>query len=90
MDNGDRHAPPRRVADVTARVAIDPNVRLRGNQTYSGLEDVEGPVTVGDAVLVYEPECGLRGPGRVTEVDLRLGLIYLSVDWSSCYIEKPA
>jgi predicted RNA-binding protein len=47
------------------RVEIDLNVRARGNWTFSGLEDADGPVEVGDIVEVYEAESGLVGPGRV-------------------------
>lgn len=65
------------------RVAIDPNVRVRGNGTYAGFEDVSGPITVGDHVEVYEAESNLVGQGRVTEIDVKRELVYLSVDWSS-------
>ncbi len=46
------------------RVAIDPNVRVRGNSTYAGFEDVDGPISVGEEVEVYEAEAGLTGIGR--------------------------
>lgn len=71
------------VAAPQTRVAIDPNVRVRGNGTYAGFEDVDGPMAVGEDVQVYEPESGLVGKGRVTEIDRERELIYLSVDWSS-------
>jgi hypothetical protein len=64
-------------------IAIDPNVRIRGNATYAGFEDVEGPMAVGEQVEVYEAESGLTGEGRVTEIDADRKLVYLSVDWSS-------
>lgn len=64
------------------RVAIDLNVRTRGNGTFSGLEDVTGPLAVGMSVQVYEPETGLSGPGRVTDIDLDRQLVYLAVDWA--------
>lgn len=54
------------------RVEVDLNVRVRGNQTYAGFEDVQpgsvtyarasradGPVSVGDAVHVVEPFEGI-------------------------------
>ncbi len=66
---------------MTARVAIDLNVRVRGDQTYAGLEDVQGTVVVGGHVEVYEPESGLTGPAEVTEVDRERRLVYLAVDW---------
>ncbi len=69
--------------EPTTRVAIDPNVRVRGNGTYVGFEDVSGPIAVGDQVEVYEAESGLVGEGRVTEIDGERELVYLSVDWSS-------
>jgi hypothetical protein len=71
------------MAAPKTRVAIDPNVRVRGNGTYAGFEDVEGPVAPNEAVEVYEAESGLTGQGRVTDIDVNGELIYLSVDWSS-------
>lgn len=69
--------------ELRARVAIDPNVRLRGNGTYAGFADVSGPIAVGDRVEVYEAESNLAGQGSVTEIDAQRELAYLSVDWSS-------
>jgi len=66
---------------MTARIAIDLNVRVRGNQTYAGLEDVQGDIAAGSTVEVYEPESGLAGPAEVVEVDLEKQLVYLAVDW---------
>lgn len=77
------------VTTPQTRVAIDPNVRVRGNGTYAGFEDVDGPMAVGDDVQVYEPESGLVGEGRVTEIDRDRELIYLSVDWSTLTDEEP-
>ena len=65
------------------RIEIDLNVRVRGNWTFSGLEDADGPVVVGDIVEVYERESGLAGPGRVEDVDEAARLIYLSGDWGT-------
>jgi hypothetical protein len=72
------------------RVAIDPNVRVRGNGTYAGFEDLDGPVSVGEEVEVYEAESGLTGTGRVTEIDGGRELVYLSVDWSDMTCEDAA
>jgi hypothetical protein len=74
---------PTYVPATKTRIAIDPNVRVRGNATYAGFEDVEGPMAVGEQVEVYEAESGLTGEGRVTEIDAERKLVYLSVDWSS-------
>jgi len=74
---------------VTTRVSIDPNVRVRANGTYAGLEDVSGPLAVGDAVEVYELEANIVGSGRVTEIDLEKQLVYLSVDWASLREAEP-
>jgi hypothetical protein len=63
-------------------VEIDPNVRVRGNGTYAGLEDVIGPIKVGGEVTVRESEAGVLGVGRVTQIDTERQLVYLSVDWS--------
>lgn len=65
------------------RVRIDLNVRVRGGQTFAGLEDADGPVAPGDAVEVYEPEPGVAGPGTITDVDSGHGLIYIAVDRAS-------
>lgn len=66
-------------------VKIDPNVRVRGNGTYAGLEDVDGPLAVGEEVQVVEPESELVGTGRVTEIDTARELVYLSLDWASLH-----
>lgn len=73
---------------MAARIAIDPNIRVRGNQTYAGLEDVEGPIVVGGRVEVYERESGLTGPGEVVEVDRERRLVYLTVEWAKLR-ERP-
>ena len=65
------------------RVEIDLNVRVRGNGTYAGFEDVQGPLAVGMDVEVYESESGLTGPGRVTEIDAAKELVFLSVEWGA-------
>lgn len=65
------------------RVTIDLNVRVRGNQTFSGLEDADGPVAVGDKVLAVEAETGIIADAEITDVDEEHGLVYLAVDWAS-------
>ncbi|MEZ0089950.1 hypothetical protein [Streptacidiphilus sp. EB129] len=65
---------------MRARIEIDPNVRVRGNQTYSTLDDVTGPITVGDHVEVYESESGLTGPAQVTAIEG--DFVYLAVPWA--------
>ncbi|MHC1561997.1 hypothetical protein ACR9E3_23800 [Actinomycetospora sp. C-140] len=32
---------------------------------------------------MYEQESGLSGAGRVTEIDVEKGLVYVAVDWAS-------
>jgi hypothetical protein len=76
------------VVGTRSRVMIDPNIRVRGNATYAGFEDVDGPIAVGEAVEVYEPESGITGQGCVTEIDAARELVYLSVDWSSLTAEE--
>jgi hypothetical protein len=68
---------------VTVRVTVDLNVRVRGNQAYSTVEDADGPVAVGDKVLAVEQETGVWADATVTEVDGARGLVYLAVDWGS-------
>jgi hypothetical protein len=71
------------VQQSRTRIEIDLNVRVRGNDTFVGFEDLTGPVAVGEIVEVYESESGVTGEGRVTEIDGDRELVYLSVDWSS-------
>jgi hypothetical protein len=66
-----------------SRVEIDPNVRVRGNQTFSGLENVYGPIAIGQAVQVFEPEANIVGDAWVSDIDNDKGLVYLRVMWSS-------
>lgn len=80
---------------VTTRIVIDPNVRVRGNQTYAGFEDVQaqgnlgrarlshadGPVAAGDRVLAVEAESGIVTDATVVDVDSERELVYLAVDW---------
>lgn len=68
---------------VKTRIAIDPNVRIRGNATFAGLEDVEGPLHLGLMVEVFEPESDLSGIGEVVEVDAERRLVFIRVEWSS-------
>lgn len=73
------------------RVLIDLNVRVRGNDTYAGFEDVDSwPISVGSVVEVFEPESGVHGGGRVNDIDLVRRLVYLSVDWASLTDEPIA
>jgi excisionase family DNA binding protein len=44
----------------------------------------------GDDVEVYEPETGLVGHGRVTDVDATRRLVYLAVDWTGLHELEPA
>lgn len=71
------------VKQPRTRVEIDLNVRVRGNDTFVGFEDVYGPLAVGEAVEVFESESGVSGDGRVTQIDGERELVYLSVDWAS-------
>ncbi|GAA3801056.1 hypothetical protein GCM10022403_039180 [Streptomyces coacervatus] len=73
---------------MITRIEIDPNVRVRGNGTRAGFEDVRGPIAVNMPVEVFEPESGLVGPGRVTEIDPARRLVFLSVEWSKLE-ERP-
>jgi hypothetical protein len=68
---------------VKTRIEIDPNVRVRGQLTFAGFEDVYGPLRLGQTVEVYEPESNLVGEGRVVEIDIARQLVILGVDWAS-------
>ena len=65
-------------------IQIDPNVRIHGNCTYAGFEDVRwnGGLSVGDEVVVIEPEADLLGRARVTQFDAAKRLVFLSLDWA--------
>jgi hypothetical protein len=68
---------------MTVRIAVDLNVRVRGDQTYAGLEDADGPVAVGDPVLAVEPFDRIAADAKVTGIDEEKQLVYLKVDWHS-------
>lgn len=65
------------------RVEIDPNVRVRGNQTMTGLENVYGPIAIGQPVQVFESEAEIEGDAWVSDIDNRKRLVYLKVVWTS-------
>jgi hypothetical protein len=81
---------------VTVRITIDPNVRVRGNKTYAGFEDIQeqgnlglsrperadGPLAVGDKVLAVEVEDGIVTDAEVVDIDHENRFVYLAVDWS--------
>jgi hypothetical protein len=63
-------------------IMIDPNVRVSGGLTFSGYEDVRGPMPApGQQVLVREPEANLVAVGTVDHLDENDRLIYVAVDW---------
>lgn len=82
---------------MTVRIAIDPNVRVRGNKTYAGYEDVqaagqltrtrtsraEAPVSVGQRVLAWESEDDIVTDAVVVDVDDEKQVIYLAVEWGN-------
>ena len=74
---------------MTTEILIDPNVRVAGNETFSGFEDVIGDLPAeGARVRVREPESNIVGQGVVTRVDERDRLIYLAIDWSKLAPEQ--
>jgi hypothetical protein len=77
-------------APKPAVVVIDPNVRVRGGQTYVGvedvgvnMEDVGGPVAVGSPVTCREVEDGVDWDGTMASIDESHGIVYIAVDWAS-------
>ena len=65
-------------------IMIDPNVRVADNLTFSGFEDVRGPIPQkGQSVLVRELEADLVAIGVVDRVDYEDSLIYIAVNWES-------
>lgn len=87
---GCRREPHADAGPMTVRIVIDPNVRVRGNKTYAGFEDVltrtrmttaDRPVQPGDKVLAVEPESSIVTDATVVDVDYERKIIYLAVDW---------
>lgn len=74
------------MASAHALVEIDLNVRVRGDQTYAGLENVQGEISVGDLVWVHESESQVIGSAQVVEIDPARELVFLSVDWASLWV----
>jgi hypothetical protein len=55
-------------------------------RTADGLSPVpyDGPVPrVGEPVIVFEPEDGVRIAGRIARVDTDRGVAYVAVDWNN-------
>ncbi|MGV8874266.1 MAG: hypothetical protein ACOH2Q_17160 [Rhodococcus sp. (in: high G+C Gram-positive bacteria)] len=70
-------------------IAIDPNVRVRNDETFSGFEDVKGDFPkVGDTVRVREPESNVVGAAKVTRISAADSLIYLAVEWDNLAEER--
>lgn len=66
------------------RIEIDPNIRVRGQYTLVGFEDVTHlHLQVGQSVEVFESESGLEGLAKVAQIDFEKELIYLDVDWAN-------
>jgi hypothetical protein len=74
------------MARAHALIEIDLNVRVRGDKTYAGMEDVQGQIDVGDEVYVHESESRVIGSARVLEIDSARQLVFLSVDWASLWV----
>lgn len=72
---------------MTAVVRIDPNVRVKGNRTFSGFEDiVDGvPLRAEEEVLAWEEESNVMWPAVVYDLDFGKKLVYLTVAWSMGY-----
>jgi len=69
---------------MPTEVLIDPNVRVRGGQTYSAFRHIRGDIpSVGEEVFVRELESDLVGKAVVTEIDTHDHLIYLRIDWAT-------
>lgn len=78
---------------MSTEIVIDPNVRVEGNRTYAGFEDVVGgfvsDLRPGDHVTVVEEETDVVGDATVYNVDVGRQLIYLSVEWKSLRPRSP-
>lgn len=62
---------------------IDPNVRVRGNQTFVGYEHLEGVVELGKPILCWENETDSVADGVVTDIDVQRRVVYIDVAWKS-------
>lgn len=75
---------------MSVAIAIDPNLRIDGNNTLAGFEDVIlgtiADLDGGLPVEVREVESGIVGDGHVLRVDRLRRLIELSVDWKSLHL----
>jgi hypothetical protein len=78
---------------MSVEIVIDLNVRVEGDRTFAGFEDVLGgfvdDLLPGVPVMVVEEESDLVGIATVERVDVVRQLIYLNVDWSSL-VPRPA
>lgn len=82
------------------RIEIDPNVRVRGRQTFTGYEDVQAqygltrtrsgaPVVAGQKVIAFESESGIMTDATVVDVWAEKQIIYLAPDWQG-WRDDPA
>lgn len=74
---------------MSLEIVIDPNVRVEGDRTYAGFEDVVGGFISDLApelhVTVVEEETDVIGKAVISSVDRDRQLVYLAVDWSSLH-----
>lgn len=61
------------------RVRVDLNARDADGHVPARLSRADGPIAVGDEVVVYEPDDGVQAPAVVVRVDG--GFAYLDVRW---------
>jgi hypothetical protein len=78
---------------MSMEIVIDPNVRVEGNRTYAGFEDVLGgfvsDLHPGGHVTVVEEESDVVGDATVYSVDIGRQLIYLTVQWQTLRPRSP-
>jgi hypothetical protein len=78
---------------MSIEIVIDPNVRVEGNRTYAGFEDVLGgfvsDLHPGDHVTVVEEESDVVGDATIYSVDIGTQLIYLTVEWKTLRRRSP-
>lgn len=76
------------------RVVIDPNRVSRRNPEWAivGLEELEQRLSVGESVLVVQPDedgSNFISSAVVADVNDEFGLFYLSVDWQGFHTVSP-
>lgn len=70
------------MSTTVTQILIDPNVRVEGNETFAGFEDVRGSLpSEGEQIIAIVEDTDVVGLAHVTRVSPEDRLIYLAVEW---------